>query len=228
VNAEREKPFTPMEEARLITRSMLAVERIDFERGMRYASPLTVGLMVVLVVVFIWQLGGDSLQSLPGLIDSGALVRDRLLGGEWWRLVTAMFLHGGFDHLIGNLISLYVLGLACEHAFGVAGMFGAYAVSGVAGGLMSMVFNSGPTVGASGAIFGLMGAIIVVLFRERDEIAVRDKRIGVVIAVWAGYTLVIGALNPVVDNGAHLGGLIAGSIAGRVLPTRLVRTTGAP
>jgi rhomboid protease GluP len=225
---ESEAPLAPPDEPRLITSSMLAVERVDFERGMRYMSPLTLGLMGTLAVVFIWQLGTGSLESLPALLDSGALQRDRVLGGEWWRLVTATFLHGGLDHLIGNLVSLYVLGLACEHAFGAAGMLGVYTVSGIAGSLMSMALNPGPSVGASGAIFGLMGAIVVVLYRQRDEIALRDNRIGIVIAVWAGFTLLLGSIDPVVDNGGHLGGLIAGSVAGRVMPTRLLGAERLP
>jgi len=217
-----------VEDARLITSSMLAVERIEFERGMRYGAPVTLGLMLTLVAVFVWQVANGSLESTAGLIESGALLRSRIVGGEWWRLVTATFLHGGVDHLIGNLISLYVLGLACEHALGASGVLLVYMTSGIAGGAVSMLMNPGPSVGASGAIFGLMGAIIMVLYTKRDEIVVREKRIGAVIAVWAGYTLFLGALNPVVDNGAHLGGLTAGLIAGRWIPTRLMRTYPRP
>ena len=211
-------------EAVLITDSMLADTRIDFERGMRYASPFTLGLIVVLAAVFGWQVASGSLADTASITASGALLRERVLGGEVWRLVTAAFLHGGVDHLVGNLISLYVLGLGCEHALGTRGMAMVYLASAIGGAALSMAFSPGPSVGASGAIFGLMSALVVVLHRERDRIMVRDRRIGVVIVAWAAYTFVLGAVDPVVDNGAHLGGLVAGALIGSLVPVRLLRT----
>jgi membrane associated rhomboid family serine protease len=65
-----------------------------------------------------------------------------------------------------------------------------------------------------------MGALVVILHRHRDLFVVRDKRIGVVVAVWAGYTLLLGAMQPMIDNGAHLGGLLAGAAVAVALPVR--------
>ena len=208
-------------EAVLITESMLADKRIDFERGMKYGQPLTILLILSMFVVFVWELKSASFASRESIIASGALVRDRVLAGEYWRMLSAAWLHGGPDHLIGNCISLFILGLGCEHALGAFGMAAVFLASAVGGSAMSMAVSPGPSVGASGAIFGLMSALIIVLHRQRDKIFLRDKRIGVVIAVWAGYTFLSGALSPYVDNAAHLGGLVAGAIVGGVIPVRL-------
>jgi rhomboid protease GluP len=208
-------------EAVLITESMLADNRVDFERGMRYGQPLTIMLILSLIVVFVWQVASGSLLSTGAITESGALVRDRVLAGEAWRMLSAAFLHGGPDHLFGNCVTLFVLGLGCEHALGARGMAVVFLGSALGGSAMSMALSPGPSVGASGAIFGLMSALVLILHRQRDKIFVRDKRIGVVIAVWAGYTFLLGAMTPYVDNGAHLGGLIAGALLGGVLPVKL-------
>jgi rhomboid protease GluP len=149
------------------------------------------------------------------------LVRDNVLAGEYWRMLSAAWLHGGPDHLLGNCISLFVLGLGCEHALGAGGMAVVFIASALGGSAMSIALSPGPSVGASGAIFGLMSALVLILHRQRDKIFLRDKRIGVVVAVWAGYTFLTGAMNPYIDNAAHLGGLVAGALVAGVLPVRL-------
>jgi rhomboid protease GluP len=201
--------------------------RIDFERGMTYAPPLTLGLLAFLTAVFGWQLSRGSLESAEAIIAAGALVRDRLIVGEWWRMLTATALHGGPSHLFGNAISLYVLGMACEHAFGTARYAGVYLVSALGGSAMSALLAPGPSVGASGAIFGLMGAVIAHLIKHQERFYVRDKRIGIVLLVWAGFILAQGLASPFVDNGAHVGGLLTGIAAGLVTPSRLLAERGA-
>src|SRR5207249_1371850 len=94
--------------------------RVDFERGMRTAPPLILLLIAANVALFGWELAAGALASRESIVEAGALVRDRVLAGEWWRLESATFLHAGWDHLIGNCLVLYVVGMACEHAFGFA------------------------------------------------------------------------------------------------------------
>ena len=210
----------------VITSAMLARpvdRRVDFERGMRQLPRLTMALMVSLVAVYGWQMMTSVGEKNTDGILAYALVRARVLDGEWWRMLSSAFLHGGPDHLIGNLISLYILGMAAEHALGLSGLAVVYLVSALGGAAMSMALSPGPSIGASGAIFGLMGAVVLFMHKHRDRMFVRDKRIGVVIAVWAGYTLFLGSLSPVIDNGAHLGGLITGALAALVLPSRLLK-----
>ena len=91
---------------------------VDFERGMSYFTPLTLALITANILVFIWQLAVGVLLSKEAIVAAGALERDHLLHGEVWRLFSPMFLHGSFDHLVGNCFALYVLGIASEHAFG--------------------------------------------------------------------------------------------------------------
>jgi rhomboid protease GluP len=207
--------------------------RLDFERGMTYGPPVTLGLLVFLTAVFAWQVSSGALASADAIVAAGALVRDRLiipgsaLGGEWWRMLSATVLHGGVDHLIGNAISLYVLGMACEHAFGPARYAGIYLASALGGSLMSVLLAPGPSVGASGAIFGLMGAVIAHLTKHQDRFYVRDKRIGIVLLVWACFILAEGLASPFVDNGAHVGGLLTGIVAGLVTPSRLLEARPA-
>lgn len=197
--------------------------RIDFERGMSYFPRLTILLIITNVVIFIWQLVSGALNSKEAIIAGGALERERLLSGEIWRLVTPMVLHGSIDHLIGNCLALYVLGMACEHVLSLPQVGVIYLVSGICGSLLSVLAQPGPSVGASGAIFGLMAATVVFLYRYQKAFYVRDHRIGFVIAAWGLYTIATGFLTPYVDNFAHIGGAIGGAVAMWVqTPARLI------
>jgi rhomboid protease GluP len=158
-----------------------------------------------------------ALRSRESIIAAGALVRNGVAAGEYWRLLTAPWLHGSAGHLIGNGVALYILGMVCEAAFGRAQYVVLYVWSGLAGSLVSMLLGEGPSVGASGAIFGLQGAAIVLLRRERDRLLVRDRRVGLVLLLWALYTIAGGLTTPYIDNGAHIGGALGGAL----LATRL-------
>src|SRR4030095_10056575 len=114
--------------------------------------------------------------------------RERVVAGEYWRLLTAPWLHGSTEHLIGNGIALYILGMMCEAAFGPVQFIVLYVLSGLAGSLVSVLVSAGPSVGASGAIFGLQGAAIVLLRRERERLLVRDRRGRFAAAVWGVHT----------------------------------------
>jgi rhomboid protease GluP len=80
-----------------------------------------------------------------------------------------------------------------------------------------MVLSPGPSVGASGAIFGLQAAAIVLFRQHRERLLVRDRRIGFVLLIWAGYSVLGGLLSPYIDNGAHIGGAIGGALIARRL-----------
>jgi rhomboid protease GluP len=203
-----------------------SAEQIDFEQGMGYWPPATLALIGVLVAVFVWQLASNALDSEAGIVDAGALVRSRVLEGEYWRMLSATMLHGGFDHLLGNCLALYILGLAGEHALGAWRVLVIYVASGLAGSLASVLTGPGPSVGASGAICGLMGAVVLILYRYRRVYHVRDKEIALVLAGWAAYTIVIGAIEPRIDNWAHLGGLLGGAVvASGIRPRALLATS---
>ena len=203
------------QEPLVVTTDMLAdepVERVDFERGMRYWPPATLALIVTLVAIFGWQEINGSLRSTNGIVDAGALVRTRVLEGEYWRMLSATLLHGSGEHLFGNCLALYILGLAGEHALGAWRFLLLYVASGLAGSVASVLTGPGPSVGASGAIFGLMGGVVLILYRYRRVYHVRDKEIGLVLAAWGAYMILMGALDPQIDNWAHLGGLLCGAL----------------
>ena len=200
-----------------ITSDMLLSRRIDFERRMRRFPPVTAAILGVLAVIFLAEVRVGALASREAIIAVGALARERVLAGEYWRLLTAPWLHGGLEHLVGNGIALFILGMLCEAAFGRAQFVLLYVLSGLAGSVLSVLVSAGPSVGASGAIFGLQGAAIVLLRLHRDRLLVRDRRVGFVLLVWALYTIAGGLMTPFIDNGAHLGGALGGALIARWL-----------
>jgi len=200
-----------------ITPDMLLSRRLDFERRMRRVPPVTLAIIGVLVVIFVAEASRGALASRAGIVAAGALVRERVAAGEYWRLLSATFLHGGGDHLVGNAIALYILGMICEHALGRGQFVLLYVASALAGSLVSLLTSPGPSVGASGAIFGLQGAAVVLFRTHRDRLLLRDRRIGWVLLVWAIYTIVGGLMTPTIDNGAHIGGALGGALVARRL-----------
>ena len=137
--------------------------------------------------------------------------------GEWWRLGTAMFLHFGVLHLLMNMWALWDAGQLVERMYGPLRFAVIYLLGGVAGNLFSLVSHHGQAVsgGASGAIFGLYGALLVYLWRERKILHPHEFRW----LFWgaSGFSVVIvivGLLIPGIDNAAHIGGFLTGLVSG--------------
>jgi rhomboid protease GluP len=201
----------------VIGRGMLDLgPRVDFEAGMKPWAPWSVVLVVACLLVFGFQAARGGLEDLDALVRQGALTGEHVRAGEWWRLWSATFMHGSFDHILGNMLMLLVLGMACEHGFGGPQFLVLYLFAGLTGSLLSLL-GAGPSVGASGAIFGLAGALIVLFWKHQDRLHLRDRRICGVLGFWALYQLVLGFLQPAVDNWAHLGGLLGGMLMALVL-----------
>ncbi len=174
-------------------------QTVDFEHKMSPVPFVSLILMAACVVAFGLQAAGHGLDTLEGIKNSGALDPESVQKGEVWRLISATFLHGGFDHIFGNMLMLFVLGMACEHGFGRPQFLFLYVAAGITGSLCSLL-GGRVSVGASGAIFGLAGALIVLFWRFKSRLHLRDRRIGIVLGFWACYQLVLGLLNPAVDN----------------------------
>lgn len=175
-------------------------------------------LIAVNVLVFLVQLfnGAELMRVDSGWIyENGVLVDQainssgQLVGvaeGEWWRLVTATFLHGSLIHLGLNMLVLWLIGPPVEEYFGHARYLLLYLVSGLAGSAGALILSGGrPTVGASGAIFGLMGAALILEWRRIYVFG--GQALGLVVVNLA-LTFVI----PGISIGGHVGGLIGGGL----------------
>jgi rhomboid protease GluP len=119
--------------------------------------------------------------------------------------------------------------MAVEHAYGRLQFAVVFLASGITGSLLSLSLSEGPSVGASGAIFGLIGCVIAFFYRFNDKIYFREKRLGIVLLFWVAYAVVTGFLTPMIDNWAHIGGLIGGAGAALVMKpqAQLFGTTAA-
>lgn len=141
------------------------------------------------------------------------------LHGEWWRLFTALFLHVSVLHLGFNLWALWNFGRLTERLYGSWTYLGIYVGTGLLASLASTAWLPNATgVGASGAIFGVLGAFLAFLLRKdsRAPIALlRTHRVGTI--VFIAFSLLNGAMQPLVDNAAHLGGLVSGFLLGWLL-----------
>ena len=164
------------------------------------------------------MLGGGSQLAPNELYDLGAVSRGTVGDGELWRLVSAGFIHGGgypssvFLHLLFNMFALYVLGGMLEPAIGRTRFLIIYFTSLLAGSFGALLLSPvGFTAGASGAVFGLMGAAVVVM-RNRG-ISPMESGIG----LWIGINLLITFTIPNISIGGHVGGLIGGALAAFLL-----------
>jgi membrane associated rhomboid family serine protease len=131
---------------------------------------------------------------------------------QYWRLLTVGFLHDGLFHILVNMLSLYWLGMALEPAIGSVNFAAVYLASLLAGSFGALLFSPGiPSVGASGAIFGIFGALIVIAYRR--GISIWQSGLGFVLVL----NLVISFTFRGISIGAHLAGLLAGLIAGALV-----------
>jgi membrane associated rhomboid family serine protease len=152
------------------------------------------------------SVGGDS------VLEKAALNGPKIADGEVWRIVTSGFMHYGTLHLLFNMYALYILGQLLEPALGRARFLLLYFVSLIAGSVGALILDPNAlTAGASGAVFGLMGAAILVM-RNRG-LNVMESGLG----VWLGLNLLITFTVSNISVGGHIGGLIGGGIAAWVL-----------
>jgi rhomboid protease GluP len=141
------------------------------------------------------------------LLAAGDKSRFDIHQGQWWRLVTAGFFHGGLLHILLNSWVLFDVGAQVEQVYGASRMLVIYLVSSIAGFYLSYLWTPNPSVGASAGIMGLIGAMIALSVHHRSALttAIRGQYIR-----WVIYMLVIGLILPGIDNAAHVGGVAAG------------------
>lgn len=192
------------------------------------SSPATLLLMGAILVGFGIEIYTGAWRNWRALAELGAIVQPYVIqDGEYWRLLTAMFLHGDGTiqgdvlHLGMNLYALWQLGRLYEMMFGTRRFVLIYFVSGIAASITSLLHNAGASVGASGAIFGILGAFIFSIRRSPRWRNERWAR-GVVqqLMFWMIANIVIGFMIPQIDMAAHIGGLVTGLILGATLPQK--------
>jgi rhomboid protease GluP len=157
------------------------------------------------------------------LVDAGAIFGPyTVMDAQWWRLGTAMFLHGGMTHLLMNTVSLYLIGRGVESYFDTKSYLIIYIFSGLLGSMVSLYMHPESVgVGASGAIFGLFGGLAGFFLAHRDRIESHAKAFMKDFAIIIGINLAIGLSIPSVDMSAHIGGLLAGFLGGFIISKNL-------
>ena len=189
--------------------------------------PVTIGLIAANALVFvIMVLRGVSFfdptpqQAIAFGADFGPLT----LNGQWWRLVTRMFVHFGIIHIGLNMWCLWNLGRAAEILLGRFSYLLAYFASGIFGSIASVYWHPlSAGAGASGAIFGMAGVLVTFVYLKKTpaHLQINKKMLGS-LGTFIFYNLVIGASIPGISNAAHIGGLVMGALVGALLPAASV------
>lgn len=198
-------------------------ERLQFLERINARTPhvwatwaiVTIATLVYIVMV----VRGVGRISLSATVAAGSNFGPYTQTGQWWRLLTAVFIHAGFFHLFFNMLVLVQSGRVAERLFGTARFIVLYVFAGLSGSLVSLLWHPGVnSVGASGAIFGVLGAIVAFLVRHGSVVPrplyLRHLRLAV---AFIAYALPSGFRHQGIDNGAHLGGLLGGLLLGLLL-----------
>lgn len=213
-------------------------DRIDYWSP---STPAIWGLLAANIGIFVlmWMARREYQQALGGplrrlfelnpsvsallqaqqLVEWGSNVGRLTLGGQWWRLVSSMFLHGSIWHLGFNMLALWQVGRLAERIFGSTRFVALYFLAGISGSLASVLWNPHVnSVGASGAIFGIIGGLLAFLGRPNSGVpptVVSELRSSLL--PFLLFSLWMGFVYPHTDNAAHIGGLLGGWLAGHLL-----------
>jgi membrane associated rhomboid family serine protease len=197
-------------------------------------TPVTFGILGLNLLIYLLMTliaGGDVLKHLVFGVDSETLIAfgaktNHLLTSEWFRLVTPIFIHAGLIHIGSNSYALWVVGPQVERLYGSVRFVLIYLLCGIGGVAGSFIGSSllgrdpnVPSVGASGAIFGLFGVLLVFGYKYRHELPQAFRRaVGSSVLPVIAINLFIGFSIPVIDNGAHIGGLVCGALLALLIP----------
>lgn len=186
----------------------------------RYLQAVTIALAVINIAIFlIIEVSTGSTLDSGNLVKWGAFYTPLVSEGQYWRLFTAMFLHAGIQHLLNNMLMLAALGTTLEPLLGHVKYLVLYLAGGLAGNLVSYWFylkdgESVVAVGASGAIFAVMGALVWIIIRNKGRVqnlSLMQMMVMLALSLYFGFV----AAN--VANTAHIGGLIAGFLLSMLL-----------
>lgn len=169
---------------------------------------MTVGLVVIMVLVFLAMTLDGGSTNVNVLITFGAKLNALIQQGQWWRLITPVFLHIGFTHILMNMITLYFVGMQLEAAFGHSRFLAIFLVAGVAGNVASFCFSDSLSAGASTAIFGLFGAFLMLgeSFWQNQVI----QQLARTFLAFVVMNIAFDLFTPGIDLAGHIGGLVGG------------------
>ncbi|UQS83387.1 rhomboid family intramembrane serine protease [Bombilactobacillus thymidiniphilus] len=177
----------------------------------------TYGLLIIQVLVFLWEQTHGGSYNTQTLIQAGAKVDSFIIAGQWWRLITPIFVHIGWMHILLNSLTLYFVGIHLELMYGKMRFLILYLLSGIGGNLMSFALGNPETIsaGASTSLFGLFGVYVALGIVFRGNSGVKQ---------WSNQFLVLIFLNLVTDLFAgnidiwgHVGGALSGVLLGIVI-----------
>ncbi|NOX85135.1 MAG: rhomboid family intramembrane serine protease [Chlorobi bacterium] len=178
-----------------------------------FVTPILIG--VNFLIFFIMVISGVNFfkPDLPDLINWGANLRPLTVSGDYWRLLSSVFIHIGFFHLLLNMYALLFIGVLLEPYLGASRFLAAYLISGLAASVTSIFWHENTiSAGASGAIFGMYGVFLAMLTTSLIP-KVSRKSLLISIGIFVGYNLLNG-MQPGIDNAAHIGGLLTGMVIG--------------
>jgi rhomboid protease GluP len=198
-------------------------ERLERLTPSLWALWLMMGLCIA-----VWAATGVAGMSLlepraDELYRWGANSASGVQAGQAWRLFTAMFLHGGVMHLAFNMYALLQAGILVTQLFGNVGFLVIYLGAGLVGNALSLHYaaQAGVSVGASGAVFGVAGALLVAVLQHRGRFPIgRPRQLLISMGFFVVFSLLYG-LKDGIDNAAHVGGLLAGGVAGWLLVEKI-------
>jgi len=212
----------------------MSIYRIESALARRMVAPVPVSrlMFAAIIVVYVIMLGVVAhVSSQPrmgsfsynGALLLGAKVNLLIEQGQWWRLVSSQFLHGGLLHLGVNAVALWMVAPIVERIYGTMRVLVLLQVAAVGGALASFAFTANPSVGASGAIFGLLGACLVFSLRHRAQLPKRFSRALLSQSMFfIGLNIVIGLSEPSIDNAGHMGGLVGGMLFASVFDSEMM------
>jgi membrane associated rhomboid family serine protease len=221
LHEDKVKRFKPDNRKNISTQFQEVYDLVKLQPGFRATPILLIINTAVFVIMVLAGLGFINFYN-DDLINWGALNEPLVNKGEWWRILSSMFLHGGVMHLFMNMLSLYLAGIFLESFIGTKRFAIGYVISGIIAAFISMWWHDKPVVavGASGAIFGLYGMLLSLVISKVFDSSV-NKVLLILLASTAGYSLLMGALSEGIDNSAHLGGLSAGLVIGHFYANRI-------
>ncbi len=229
--------LTPSNEGQCVCCGELSPQAVEEQKEQRFlhavfsrATPVTYGLLAINIIYY-FVVAWFGLE-FATLVAFGAKTNALLREGDWFRLVTPIFMHGGLLHLFFNSYVLWSNGPLVEKLYGSARFLLIYLLSGIGGVIGSYVWQEvanhqdAPSVGASGALFGLFGLLAIFGYRYKEVPASFQRALRSSVLPAIVINLIIGFSVPFIDNGGHIGGLIVGALLALVIPYLQLETNG--